>query len=164
MADFLTVGSTARIAWDNCLKARAPAASIVAKVASQGNFASRWQAIESDANLLAEAIANNGNVGMAGAMLTPAQAYDTALALHGRYYALADEAATILGVPNTVPPPVTVDGLVVRTAAVVSSTFNTLLSIAVFGFGVYWLYKWSTKAEDYPRHLAPRYAGGSRRL
>jgi hypothetical protein len=159
MADFLTVGSTARIAWDNCLKARQIAASIVAQVATRGDFANRWQSLESDADLLAQAIANNGNVGTS--ILSPAQAYDAALALHARYFALAGEAATILDVPNTVPPPVSVDGVIVRTA---ESAFSTLLSLAIVGAAGYFLYKWATKQEDYPRHLAPRYAGGSRRL
>lgn len=44
------------------------------------------------------------------------------------------------------------------------SSLNTILTLAVVGFGAYWLYKWATKEESYPRHLAPRYAGGSRRL
>ena len=159
MADLLTAGSTARIAWDNCLKARQAAALIVAQVATRGDFANRWQSLESDADLLAQAIANNGNVGTM--VLAPSQAYDTALALHARYFALAGEAASILGTPNTVPPPVNVDGVIVRTA---QSAFSSLLSLAIVGAAGYFLYKWVTKQEDYPRHLAPRYAGGSRRL
>lgn len=160
MADFLTVGSTARIAWDNCLKARQAAALLVAQVATQGDFASRWQAIEKDADLLAQVIANNGTLNLMTVMM-PSQAYDTAMALHARYFSIAGEAANILGVPNTVPPPVNVEGVVVRTATAVT---GSLLSLVIAGFAGYFLYKWATKEEGYPRHLAPRYAGGRRRL
>ena len=44
-----------------------------------------------------------------------------------------------------------------------SNMFSTLLAIAVAGVAGYWLYKWVTEKELYPRHLVPQYAGGHRR-
>jgi len=158
MADLLTAGSTVQIAWENCLRARQAAALIVARVATQGNFVSRWQALETDANTFAEVLARKDSI------LSTAEAYNAALALHARYFAIAGEAATVLGTANTVLPPVNVEGVIVRTAESVANTFSTLLSLAIVGVAGYFLYKWATKEEDYPRHLAPRYAGGSRRL
>jgi len=65
-------------------------------------------------------------------------------------YQIAGELATLVGESNPIKIPST-------------GTVGTVLALAVVGFGTYWLYKWATKTEDYPRHLAPRYAGGTRR-
>lgn len=45
-----------------------------------------------------------------------------------------------------------------------SLSFGTLLSLAVLGVGGYFLYKWATKPDYYPRRKLPRYAGGLRAL
>lgn len=45
-----------------------------------------------------------------------------------------------------------------------SSPLTTLLCFAIVGVGGYYLYKWMTKPDYYPRHKLPRYAGGFRAL
>jgi hypothetical protein len=44
-----------------------------------------------------------------------------------------------------------------------TSMFGTVLALGVAGIAGYWLYKWATQPEPYPRRLAPQYAGGYRR-
>ena len=55
---------------------------------------------------------------------------------------------------------VTIDAL---HAGETSSPWGTLLVVAVAGLAGWYVYKWATQTEAYPRHLIPRYAGGRRR-
>jgi len=64
---------------------------------------------------------------------------------------IATDLAAILNEPNPVPDRST------------GGSLSALLALIVAGAAGYWIYKWVTEKELYPRHLVPEYAGGNRR-
>lgn len=61
---------------------------------------------------------------------------------------LSSELSAILGISSPLQEP---------------SMLGTVLAIGVTAVAGYWIYKWATQPEPYPRRLAPQYAGGYRR-
>jgi hypothetical protein len=62
---------------------------------------------------------------------------------------IAVELSAILGMSSPIAPE--------------PSIMGTILALGVAGIAGYWIYKWATAPEPYPRRLAPQYAGGYRR-
>lgn len=61
---------------------------------------------------------------------------------------LAVELSAILGISSPISP---------------EMSMGTILALGVTVFAGYFIYKWATQPETYPRRLAPQYAGGYRR-
>lgn len=133
-ADFLTSGSTARLAFDAAIKARASLAPLVAQLPA---FGSRWSALETRAQMITQIFA-----GSAPIPVSPAGAYDLARQLELDYFLLGSEVAQRLGVANPVASPAAVPGLLSR---LVGSSATQLVVAAAVLLGVYLAIRYATK-------------------